>query len=1026
MSRESYGRAGTGDLRKLAEEKALRDAPALDLEPLPPKAVQQLLHELQVHQIELEMQNDELRRTQTELEASQTRYFDLYDLAPVGYLTTDEKGLILEANLTGAELLGVPRNQLPNQPLSRFIVPDDQDTYYHHRRKLFGTGEPQTCNLKMVRRDGTLFGARLRTTVSRDNENIQQIRTVIVDITELEQIVNINESRLQILLSMSHHEAENIQDFLDYALGGAIRLTNSKVGYIYHYYEEKQEFVLNTWSKDVMKGCTIASPQTVYHLQKTGIWGEVVRQRKPIIVNDFQAPNPLKKGYPEGHLALHNFMSLPVFQGDQVVAVVGVGNKESDYNQTDLLQLSLLMDSVWKFVTRKRGEEALRNSNERYQALIKTSFDGFLAVNLDGYLVEVNDAYCSMIGYPREVLLSMHISELDVNSLDQLNKHIQTIITNGWDRFEVKHRCADGNLIDLEASTVLIKSQNLIMGFVNDITHRKINERVLIKAKEEAQAANKVKSQFLANMSHEIRTPLNGIVGMTELALETELSFEQREYLGLVKISADALASLVNDILDFSKIEAGRLDINNANFKLRDTLGNVMKTLAVKAHEKGLELAYRITPDVPDSLIGDPVRIRQVLLNLIGNAIKFTSSGEVVLEVESSLQANDEVVLYFSVRDTGIGIPEDKIERIFYPFTQADGSTTREYGGTGLGLTICSKLVSLMGGGIRVDSDVEHGSTFHFDIRLGILKDEVDTIPLELGTLRGAKVLVVDGNATNRSILNEMLQGWGVKPTLIDNVVGALGVLRQAEEDNEPFALAILDFIMSQMNGFELARKIKESFGHRDIKIIILTSAVHLGYTGLSKELGISAYLSKPVRHSDLLNALLTVLGASIPDYDHNSPATRGFLKDDPAKLNILLAEDNLINQRLAQAMLESRGHNVTIVNNGAEALVELEAQAFDLVLMDVQMPVMDGIAATERLREKEKLVGGHIPIIAMTAFAMKGDQERCLASGMDGYITKPINPEDALSYIESLARESKNPQQVGDDLGSNTVLDSK
>ncbi|MBF0551949.1 MAG: response regulator [Deltaproteobacteria bacterium] len=450
-----------------------------------------------------------------------------------------------------------------------------------------------------------------------------------------------------------------------------------------------------------------------------------------------------------------------------------------------------------------------------------------------------------------------------------------------------------------------------------------------------------------------------------------------------------------------------------------------MKTLAVKAHEKGLELAYRITPDVPDNLLGDPVRIRQVLLNLIGNAIKFTDSGEVVLEVESSSLTNDQVVLHFSVRDTGIGIPEDKIERIFDPFTQADGSTTREYGGTGLGLTICSKLVSLMGGGLRVESEVEQGSTFHFDIRLGILKEEVDTRPIELGKLRGVKVLVIDGNATNRSIIEEMLQGWDVKPTMVDNVLAASDVLRQAEEDNEPFALAIFDLSRPQVNGFELAQEIKGNLGQRDIKIIILTSAMHRGDPGSCKELGISAYLTKPVRHSDLLDALLTVLGAEIPDYDQKSLVALYHLEESPSKLNILLAEDNPINQRLAQALLEGRGHNISIVNNGAEAVLALEVQTFDLVLMDVQMPVMDGITATEKIREKENLIGGHIPIIAITAFAMKGDQERCLASGMDGYITKPMDPGQAIGYIESLAHESKKVKPVGEYLGSNIVFES-
>ncbi|MBF0496772.1 MAG: response regulator [Deltaproteobacteria bacterium] len=440
-----------------------------------------------------------------------------------------------------------------------------------------------------------------------------------------------------------------------------------------------------------------------------------------------------------------------------------------------------------------------------------------------------------------------------------------------------------------------------------------------------------------------------------------------------------------------------------------------------------MELAYRIKPDVPERLLGDPVRIRQVVLNLVGNAVKFTDAGEVVLEVASSLQSDHEVMLHFSVRDTGIGIPEDKVGKVFEPFTQADCSTTRVYGGTGLGLTICSKLVSLMGGGIWVESEVGKGSKFYFDIRLGIDQgEEVQTLPIEFDKLRGVKVLVVDDNDTSRSILKEILQGWDVKPTLVDNSFVALGLLRQAKENNEPFLLAILDLHMPQMDGLELSQKIMDNPDHGDIKIILLTSATQRGDTKLGPDLGIAAYLTKPVRHSDLLNTILTVLGAQNPDADQHSLVTRHSLKENRIKLNILLAEDNPINQRLAQAMLESRGHTVSIVNNGAEALSILDAFTFDLVLMDVQMPVMDGITATEKIREREKLTGCHVPIIAMTAFAMKSDQERCLASGMDGCITKPIDPRETVTYIESLAYKPKRAEQVEEYLDSSIVFDKK
>ncbi|MBF0495849.1 MAG: GAF domain-containing protein [Deltaproteobacteria bacterium] len=408
-------------LRNLAVEKALTDISGPAQENLSPEEIRQMLHELRVHQIELEMQKEELRRAQVELEASRALYFDLYNLAPVGYFTVSEKGLILEVNLPGAGLFGLPRNKLLKQPLSRFIFPEDQDGYYNHGRKLFETGEPQAYELRMVRRDGTQFWARLMATVARDGEGeAPTCRTIISDITErkrAEETVCLNESRLQILLNMSQYEVKNIQELLDHALDGAIRLTGSKVGYIYHYYEEQQEFILNTWSKEVMQACTVADPQAIYQLEKTGIWGEVIRQRKPIIVNDFQAPDPLKKGYPEGHVALYNFMSLPVFCGNQIVAVVGVGNKESDYTQTDVLQLSLLMDSVWKFVTRKRAEEEQKKLEDHLRQAHKMENIGTLA---GGIAHDFNNILGVIVGYTEMALQDVITGNVNPNDLKEI------------------------------------------------------------------------------------------------------------------------------------------------------------------------------------------------------------------------------------------------------------------------------------------------------------------------------------------------------------------------------------------------------------------------------------------------------------------------------------------------------------------------------------------------------------------------------------------------------------------------------
>ncbi|MBF0525108.1 MAG: response regulator, partial [Deltaproteobacteria bacterium] len=767
------------------------------------------------------------------------------------------------------------------------------------------------------------------------------------------------------------------------------------------------------------------------------IWGRAIEEKNILISNE----GPFNT--PPGHVPIKNTMVVPIVFRDEVISTIHIANKPGGYSEEDRVILGMVANQISPVLNarihrdrqdkkRELAEEALRKSESQLRAIF--DYTGVsITLSSNGRWVKWNRTFEEMTGYTSSEL--QHLSVLDLTHPDDIDiskKHRADLLAGRIDSYRLEKRYIHKNGHTIWIDLLVTPIRNADGEIVNliatstDITNRKRIEEELRQAKQIAEEANRSKSSFLANMSHEIRTPLNGIIGMTELAMETELSLEQRDYLDMVKISADTLLSLINDILDFSKIEAGRLDIDTINFKLRDSLGTMMKALAVKAHEKGLELAYRIEPDVPDRLLGDPSRIRQVVLNLIGNAIKFTEAGEVVLEVESSYKANDEVVLHFSVRDTGIGIPEDKIERIFEPFTQADGSTTREYGGTGLGLTICSRLVSLMGGRIWVESEAGQGSTFHFDIRAGISKGELaETIPIKIGQLRGLKVLVVDDNATNRLILKEMLQGWDVKPTLVDNGFAALDALEQAKENNELFQLAILDSFMPQMDGFELAKRIKGHPINGNIKMIVLTSASQRGDAERCKELGISAYLTKPVGHSDLLDAILTVLGTPMPDADKTSLVTRHSLKESRTKLKILLAEDNLINQRLAQAILEGRGHSVSVANNGAEAISKLDVFKFDMVLMDVQMPVMDGITATERIREKERLTGGHVPIIAMTAFAMKGDQERCLEAGMNGYITKPINPKEAIRYIESLAPKPKEIEQAEEHLEPNKAFDS-
>jgi two-component system, sensor histidine kinase and response regulator len=937
---------------------------------------------------------DMTRQKQAEeaLRTSERQFRVFVDHAADAFFLTDEQGRVLDVNRRACENLGYTRDELIG--MSPFDFVDLEPTVFEDRIRQLLAGEAVAFESRHRRKDGTVFPVETRAKSFREGGR-QFLVSLARDVTDRKQA----EERLR--------ESEQRWRSLTEALPQLV------------------------WSAMPDGSCDYFSAQWTEH---TGV-------PEP----DLLGWQWLETLHPDDREPTLRFWLDSVAGHHSYDIEYRVRRKEGDYRwfKTRGVPIRDADENIVKWFGTCTDITELRDSEERFRGTFENAAVGIGHRHLDGRFLRVNQKFCNILGYTRDELLQLtgpgitHPDDLD-DGVDLAEALVRGEIPGFT--LEKRYLRRDGSPVWVDLSVSLQRDEagkpDYFIGIVQDISNRKQLEEELRRAKEAAEAANRAKDDFLANVSHEIRTPMNAILGMTELVLDTPLEEDQRQGLKTVKSAADSLLSIINDLLDFSKIEAGKLELVPTNFSLREAVGDTMRALAVRAHKKGLELIYQVQPDVPDALIGDAGRVRQVLLNLVGNAVKFTDEGEVDVRVEIyqgvghlPFPGVGEVGLRFTVRDTGIGIPAEQQERIFRAFEQEDTSTTRKYGGTGLGLTIASRLVALMGGTITVDSAPGKGSTFAFTARFAQQPHPPEPFPAQSPvSLRNLPVLVIDDNATNRHILAEWLRDWQLDPTAVGDGMAAMDALWHRAANGRPYAMVLLDARMPDADGLSVAAKIRERAELAATRIILLTSGERPGDPARFRELRIDAQLLKPVQQDELLETIFRVMSRSqsnAPPFARPAPIQQAAAPvPTTTPLHILVAEDNELSAQVLEQALVRQGHRVRLASNGREVLTLAEQGGFDLLLLDVHMPELDGFQVVRAVRERELIAGGHLPIIALTARSRKEDRERCLAAGMDDFQTKPIRPSDLVAAIDRILQaHSSRPYRRRDLLDAPVLL---